>query len=274
MNIMTNKKLISLIVLSFLLLVANNTFSQRKQGYILYHKNGSVVRGIIEKQTADSIIMKTKYHNRFVFARKDMLGMNIYNLRVKPCRSYNKDASTRGIYSYSTVGLLTGNSEVLDDFTFSMQTSAGYEFNRWIGVGLGVGLEKLRTEILPFSLHLKSHILNFPRSPFVSVNIGYSIPLSKEKDSNYNYKFKYEGGFHYGVDLGIASFRSNNYALTITAGYKYQRLTEINDYGEPTPWSNPHYKEFTTYNFHKISVRIGFMFRFNRIESGEWRMEN
>ncbi len=176
------------------------------------------------------------------------------------------EISSRGFYNYNTIGFLTGNSEETDNQSFSFTTVLGYEFMPYLGVGVGLGLEKRTTEIVPFSLSIKSQILKSKLAPVVYLNAGYSVPLSKTKQDEYGgAEYDYEGGFHCGVDVGITNFKSRNYSFSITAGYSYQRLTATSetprDYVRHKPW---HFKTFKTFDFHKIAVRLGFLFRFNK----------
>lgn len=246
--------LIMLVILSWVDLSA-----QLLQQNVLYHKNGSIVRGQIIFQNTDSLKIKTTCDNVFVFAISDLT--NIRKEKFQK-RKNEKESflfeNNNGFYSYSTIGFLTGNSEFTDNFTFSFQTNFGYEFNNLLGVGIGVGIENLKTEILPVYASLKSHLFNKPSSPFISLSAGYSFPLSEKKKDDYK-EFSYEGGFNLGFDIGISTFRTNNYAFTITAGYRYQIIKETTDlyyyywYGEG--------QEKNTYEFNKIAIRIGFLFR-------------
>jgi len=247
--------LIMLVILSWVDLSA-----QLLQEDVIYHKNGSVVRGNIMIQSEDSLKIETNCNSIFVFAVKDLIG--ITQEIPKKVKTSKRNTFTvennNGFYSYSTIGLLTGNSEVTDDFTFSFHTNFGYEFNHLVGVGIGVGIENLKTEILPIYASFKSHLLNKPNSPFVSLSIGYSFPLSETK-KNENKEFTYEGGLNLGFDIGISSFRTNNYAFTITAGYRYQVINETSDLYYYYWYQEA--QEKNTYEFNKVSIRIGFLFR-------------
>ncbi len=227
---------------------------------VIYLKNGSIIRGEITKQSTDSLWLETNCNSYIILSQAEILDIKkepIENTKIISKANIMLNDS-KGLYSYTTIGMLTGNSEVIDDFTFSFQTSIGYEFNHLIGVGVGVGVEHLKTELLPVYASFKSHLLNKPNSPFVNLSVGYSFPLSNTKRKDDYTDYSYEGGFGLGLDLGISSFRTKNYAVTITAGYKYQIVKETSDlynwwYGES--------KEVNTYEFNKIAVRIGFMFK-------------
>ena len=228
---------------------------------VIYHRNGSVVRGKIIYRTQDSIRMETNCNNVFVFAT-----VNLLEIKSEPAKKKSRfvvepfsNGNSKGVYSYTSIGVLTGNSEVIDDQTFSVHTNIGYEFSQWLGVGIVVGIEHLKTEILPVYLSLKSHLFNKSNSPFVNFKIGYSFPVSKTKEKDEYIEYTYEGGLCLGFDIGVSTFRTKNYAFTITAGYQYQLIKETSDmdyyywYGAA--------KEINTYEFNKIAIRIGFLFK-------------
>ncbi len=262
----TTKHIKILVLLSLILLSYSNTCSQVQSSYILHHKNGSIVKGIIERQTNDTIVLKTKNQDIFVFARKDILDIATYKLKAKNFDYKYNAGYKQGFYNYSTIGLLSGNSVEGDKSSFTFSTNFGYEFRPWFGIGLGIGLDELHTQLLPIHIGIRSNILNFRNSPTINFKIGYAVPLSKTGENAMRKQLEYNGGFHLGFDVGVASFRSNNYAFTITAGYQYQQMSETitpKDYVPRMPWN---VKEESHFYYHKIAVRLGFLFKINKPE--------
>ncbi len=264
---MTANKYIKIFtVLGLILFSYSNIYAQAQSSYILHHKNGSIVKGIIERQTNDTIVLKTKNRNIFVFARKDVLSIETYKVRAKKFDYKYNAGYKKGFYNYSTVGLLSGNSAENEKSSFSFSTNFGYEFRHWFGIGLGVGLDELKTQLIPIHIGIRSNILNFRNSPTINFKIGYALPLNKEAKLNTNQKLEYEGGLHLGLDIGVASFRSNNYAFTITAGYEYQQMLQTitpENYVRHIPWN---VREESNFYYHKIAVRLGFLFKINKPE--------
>lgn len=234
--------------------------AQLKTNDVVYLKNGSVIRGKILEQTTEKVKIETNCDNIFVFETAEILEIKQETRSDKT--GYNENFSPggmKGFYSYSTIGLLTGNSEVTDGFTFTFQTIGGYDFGQYLGLGAGVGIEELRTEIVPVFIQIKSNLLNRTNTPSVSFQIGYSFPLNGSKTVNYN-EYKYDGGLNLGVDFGICSFRSKHRAFIISAGYHYQRLVEKIVYDYYYYWAESTVEK-NTYDFNKIAIKIGFMFR-------------
>lgn len=275
MALKTNK--ITFLMLAMSILLSTNAYSQRKVSYLVHHKNGSIVRGIIEKQTKDTIVMRTKHQNIVVFSMKDLADIKFDNVRVRNCKCFNSDTYSKGIYNYSTVGLLINTfadrSREEDNRASELdfKTSVGYEFSHWLGLGLGVGLNGYETGMIPLTFEIKSHIFHAPNSPLINLRVGYAFATNREEDDENgrfrSQKIEYSGGLNYGFDIGIARFKSNNYAFSLSAGYNYQRLVEtINSY---TGWrTNTEWKseKINRYSYHRISVRLGFFFRMKQQE--------
>lgn len=234
---------------------------------VVYLKNGSVIRGIIVNNENDSIRI-ARFRNYFnVFTagdikkiEKEEIKLSKRSLRSNIIPDY-KDLVTeyKGFYSYSTIGMLIGKSESDDANTYSFHTIAGYGFNRIAGVGLGIGVEKLKTEIIPVFVSFKSVLMERTNSPFILFQAGYSFPLSDEKKSGDQYNpatYHYTGGLNVGFDLGIYSSKHPKRAFTITAGYRYQLIEETSSVYYW--WENA--TETKTYQFNRIAVKIGFLF--------------
>lgn len=249
----------ALLIIVLVILSWADTSAQLLQQNVLYHKNGSIIRGTITFQSVDTVKIKTECDNYFVFPVADLLQLTMENKwkRSKhdiPVLEHNE----KGLYSYSTIGFLTGKSEFTDNSTFSFQTNIGYQFNHLLGAGLGVGLHYLKTELLPIVVSVRSNLLNKPSSPSINLHAGYAIPLSDSKEDDYR-KISYEGGFCFGFDIGGNTIKTKNRAFSITIGYQYQVLTEkINN-----PYGYWYYNttEKNTYQFNKIAVRVGFLFK-------------
>jgi len=225
----------------------------------IYLKNGSVIRGKILEQTSEQVKIETNCENIFVFETDQILEIKKETTSVKMNQNDSfSPKELKGFYNYSTFGLMAGNSEETKGFSFTFQTTGGYNFSQFLGVGLGVGLEELKTELVPVFFHVQSHLLNKPNTPFVDFQIGYSFPLSETKSDDYS-EYNYDGGLNLGFDFGICSYKSSHRAFSITAGYRYQLLKESRIYNYYY-WGGSTL-ETTTYEFNKIVVRLGFMFR-------------
>jgi len=253
-----NKTFRTITILSFLIVNWVGASAQLIMEDVIYLNNGSVIRGKILKNGTDSLRIETRCQNIFALAKADILKIDKEKYKVQKNQSKEQyvPKDLNGFYNITTFGLLTGKTEARDAQTYSFQTILGYSHNQYIGTGLGIGIERLQTEIIPVFLSLKSNLLKKANSPIVIFNIGYSFPLSKVKNEDYK-EYNYEGGLNIGFDIGICSFKAAKRAFLITAGYRYQLVKETSN---NTSWYYPNSTEKNTYKFNKIAIKIGFMF--------------
>jgi len=254
-----NKQKQALLILIITVFSWVDLSAQQGFEHIVYLKNGTKIHGKIIKDELDTLKIETCGGNIFVFNSSEILKKEQEQIKQSN-EDLNPDVSNKfkGFYSFSTLGMLIGKSESNDAQTYSLHTSAGFQFNHFFGIGLGLGIEKLQTEIIPTYLSVKSYLTTKENSPFLHFYIGYSVPLSKEKNTDQMYvnnTLKYNGGINVGLDIGIISFKTPNRAITITAGYRYQHVKEtgeINYYHSST--------ETNIYDFNRLAIKLGFMF--------------
>ncbi len=264
---MKNIQIIFISLCVVILLAPENTKAQ-KRAYTFHLKNGSEITGIILSRTQDSLKLKTKCRNIIIFACSEIDSLKQSTLEISPRQKrkrnkkkfrseFNKDVFKKGLYSYSTLGLLTTKLRLDENACFALHSIVGYEFKHWLGTGIGVGLESQIRTIIPIYFNLKTHFANIANSPLINFHVGYSVPL-KEKSEDDIYDYNFEGGLNWGLDLGIASFKTENYAFVLSAGYHYQRIRET---CLPHRYTWHETKKITTYSFNKIVIKIGFLFR-------------
>ena len=253
-----NKTNRTITILIFLIINWVGTSAQLIKEDVIYLNNGSVIRGKILKNGNDSLKIETHCRNIFVFKNADIIKVIKERYKVSNNQAIKQLTITqqKGFYNITTFGLLTGKTEARDAQVLSFQTILGYNYNQYLGSGLGIGIEKLQTEIIPVFLSLKSNFSNKVNSPILNFTIGYSFPLSKTKNED-NKDYHYEGGMNLGFDVGICSYKSAKRAFLITVGYRYQLVKETSN---NTSWYYPNSIEKNTYEFNKIAIKIGFMF--------------
>jgi len=252
-----NKPKQTLLFIFFAVLSWADVSAQHILEDVVYLNNGSIIRGKIVKNENDTLKIETCGRNLFVFKSSEIqkTTMELRQASKHEFREEFVSTKQKGIYSYTTLGLLIGSNT---SPTFSFQTTAGYNFNTHIGLGLGLGIENLQTEIVPVFVSFKSNLTEKANSPFFSCHIGYSFPLVKEENDDnmyYNSTSEYEGGVNVGFDVGVHSYKTQKRAFTITAGYRYQLVSETY-----TNFYNSSSIEKNIYEFNRISVKIGFMF--------------
>jgi len=174
------KKLLLLLVLPFLFTV--NAFSQKYTDYqdVVYLKNGTVIRGIIIEQIPfESIKIETKGGSVFVYTLDE-----IEKITKEPKFEQESRVST------PSIGLKKGYRGIVEfgvEYYYGARLSIinGYQFNPYVSLGLGTGLNWCYPENLyiPVFADLRVNFLNKRVSPYTSLDVGYSFALGEEASS-------------------------------------------------------------------------------------------
>jgi hypothetical protein len=239
------------------LLLANQLAAQH-QTHVLHLKNGSVLRGKIMENSTIRVGIETCCGNIFFFPAADVESIDIEQKKLQSKEGQAEDNQTKSkFYSYSTIGMILGQSDIMEGAGYSLRTSVGYEFSRFASLGFGIGIESYTAEMIPLFITHKSEFMAKENTPFVSMQFGYALPKNKKINRNY-YDFEYSGGITAGLEIGICSYRKPNRGFTISAGYQYQRLIEESTYQQ---WGGFYTTERNIYDFNKIVVKIGLLYK-------------
>jgi hypothetical protein len=115
-------------------------------------------------------------------------------------------------------GLLFGNENI----SGGLHTINGYQFNQYLGTGVGVGLNKFGNYIsLPIYASVKGYILDQKVSPFYFGDIGYGLAWSSDKENNGYTIENVKGGLYWQLGAGY-QFNFYNSSFVITLGYVNQ----------------------------------------------------
>lgn len=172
-----------------------------------------------------------------------------------------------GFYNNTDVGLLVGSSKNNLKAPFSFMSVTGYHITEQFAIGIGIGSEFLAESYIPIVLDLRYYFRNDNFSPYVFIQGGYSIATENEVDSYYNYGPIYydfssiwpgpssttlnpNGGFLINPGFGIRKMFSNNFGLTFSVSYRFQRL----NYDEN---NNSH----IDVDYNRMNIRMGIIFK-------------
>ena len=248
------KQLLPLLALLCLVLPAA---AQQKKQEVIYLKNGSVIRNIREMEHADSLIrVRTADGSVFIFGPGDLARMNF-----EPRQSLYKTAGY--LFSFE-LGVLAGRQSPRTQFgtvreavtSISFAVVNGYRFNRFIGTGLGVGLDAYQEGVMtPIFIRATGNLLNARFSPVYAVDAGYgfySPVFNDQPRSTFTYRFS--GGLMGNAAGGVQVFLGRDIALYTMLGYRLQQ-------GRFEYSSEPlESKEVEKILFRRLSLRIGFSF--------------
>ena len=126
---------------------------------------------------------------------------------------------------YNTIGLGT----VLlpsSGFSFSGQIENGYQFNSHLGVGLGIGYERIFGKpYLPVSLNFNYRILDRKVSPFVSGSFAYEMEMNRLNNIHKN------AGWSTGLQVGAWFTINKHFSIKTSLGYRRLVRSPYEDFG-------------------------------------------
>ena len=98
----------------------------------------------------------------------------------------------------------------------------GYQFNRYLGTGFGIGMNKFGNYIsLPIYATVKGYIKDSKICPFYFGDVGYGFAWRNEKEGNGYMSDNVKGGLYWQLGAGY-QFNFYKSALVITLGYVNQ----------------------------------------------------
>ncbi len=127
----------------------------------------------------------------------------------------------KGGYVLSTgLDVLTGESVT----TFRLWVVNGYQFNRKVSAGLGVGFAYYNDplSLLPLFIDFKYQFPGDNLHPFLFLKSGYNISLLTDRDATVN---SHSGGFLLNPGLGLQFETSEELAWYVTAGFNLDKAT-------------------------------------------------
>lgn len=207
-------------------------------------RNGSIYRGtIIEKIPTQHVLFKTMDGRQMTFPMDEVKRAKMnFSSKVKIARPPVEVKN--GYFNNTDVGVMFGAEGwggISARPTINMVN--GYQFGRYsVGAGLGFATFQ-RQHYMPLFADARVYLREKEAfSPYLAVQAGYSIGLSKEYEY-YPYSFdlvaepekQRANGLYGGVQLGIRKYTSNKFGYNISMGGRLQRNSvEYTDW----LWSN------------------------------------
>lgn len=166
----------------------------------------------------------------------------------------------KGFYNLSSVALLFGQGQNGFLPIPSLSTVNGWQFNKHLYTGLGVGYEYYEWSVLPVFADVKYMLDMEGLAPFGSIKMGYAFPLTKPYENYNGYGInEYNGGFQINPEIGFSIPLSSRSSFVFSLGYHFQQLSykEDNYYW----WgADTRYETIVHTDYNRITFRAGFMF--------------
>lgn len=260
-------------ILAFFVLLSANVLAQTNaKPAMIYLDDGSQLRVIILAHSGDGI-----YHLQMTNGTE----MKIAESRVvrveKNVGDYfifrdGRKVLTRGWYTSFGFHTLTAEraSRWWDDNRWSLgaQFSVGKQFNRYLGVGAGVGLDVHEQFFMPLHLELNGMLVKSPEKLKAQGKTGRRFPIIYQLQTGYNLaveeilfdpndvmneKIKGSWLLYPSIGLMIPSRKGSNFRIDF--GYKFQRYTRNFE----SSW-NENWEQKDVILLKSFAIRTGWVF--------------
>jgi len=252
-------KLFNLIIL-FVISSVFNSYAQIDRKALIVLNNGNKIKGAVIESYNDKTLKATvDGYNEFII-RYDL----IKRISFKGSGKIEKDFEDK-IGTVPTIKTESFYHEIRGELLFGeentsggMQTINGYQFNRYLGTGLGLGLNKFGNYLtMPIYAQVKGYLYDKKVSPFYFGDIGYGFAWKTKNADDYFDVSNVNGGLYWQLGLGY-QINFYNSAMTFSFGYINQDSTAEYTYFRPWDISDVEVTEDRV--LRRFAVSVGFIF--------------
>jgi len=243
-------------------------------------KDGSVFEGVIKKYIeGDKLILQLNSNITKTIKDKHIKQIvSSHNATIPQNNSFESDVSNNGfsynnkLYFEANYAMLMGKSAYVTnanleekvneiDRGMGVQLVGGYQINRWIGAGIGVGADYYYLDsgetILPVFADLRGHLTKNVVSLMYKAQAGYGFAL---KDDEQN-MIDATGGIMLYPALGLHFSTKTNVNFTLDFGYKFQKANYVyNIENVPDWWNMANVSVENDLVYNRFAVRAGVIF--------------
>ena len=229
-----------------IIIIALLTFTTTKQicaqtDKVYLHNETRLMGKIVYYKPNDSIKIELKNGQILAFSDKEVKKIIMGELKAE--KPYN--FKERGFYNATYFNTLFGKTSYQygggkTQLGIGVQNISGFQFNRWIGAGLGIGLDEYYTAsdatVLTIFGEIRGYLTPDNHAFYYSVASGVGFPLKEKMDNILNIT-GYKGGFMFQPAIGLRFGASAKFNFFADIGTKFQHIS----YDQITGSEN-HYK--------------------------------
>lgn len=199
------------ILFAFFILISTLAFSQKSVD-VIHLKNGSIIRGTIIEQVPNE------------FIKVETLDRSVYTYKMDEIEKFTKEASyvskENSGYQFGYRGIVeTGFQVGVGDFRndrVKVNVINGIQINPHLYIGQGLGFRYyIESDVVavPIFVDIRTHFINKKISPYLSLDIGYTLNASDD----------FSGMGLIVAPTAGASFKfTKNFGLLVGLGYEMQ----------------------------------------------------
>lgn len=224
----------------FLSLTINAACLHAQRDKVILYGDSKFVGKLIFYRPGDSVQLQLRNGEMVTFPQRMVKKVVMEEPKAEKIYSFKE----RGIYNASYFNLSFGKSSYLygsnaSHLGVAFENITGFQFNRLIGAGLGIGLDNFyATEndanVLSIFGEARGYLSRQNRSPYYSFSSGVGFPLVNKKD-NVNLNLTgHRGGLMVHPAIGLRFGGSSKINFFADIGAKYQRIyyNQINNRSE------------------------------------------
>ncbi len=225
-----------------------------------YNKRGNIIletpNRYLQEIHARSIARVSIYS--FVSAKAAKKGAQIRSESpADPCdKPYN--FKEKGLYNVTYGSGLAGiGYNNITEIGFGINHIVGYQWNRGIGTGIGIGLENFSADnangslLFPVYAEIRGYLSPKRWSPYYSLSAGYGIATKDEERGLTGAK----GGFRLHPAFGVRMGARDDVNFLFDVGYVFQKVELTRIYNT---WSRDSVIQDIWYK--RLSIRLGIIF--------------
>lgn len=204
---------------------------------IIYLKDGSCLKGTVLNKTEAGDLHLQLFNGSELFLENDLISQVKTETRKQNYLQSGFSQASRGLYygiHLNFLGAKGARQEWEPEarrYGAGAHIVGGYRFNRFIGVGLGLGFDGYGDYFVPLMLDLRGIALKKRISPVYAFQAGYGFPAGGEPDANGEFvTVEREGGMMIYPSVGVRFETRRNVAFIFDVGAKLQNMTKSRQY--------------------------------------------
>jgi len=242
-------------------LLTAQTYTESK----VYLKGGQTLEGkLLSYQQGVGLSIQTEKKKPVEVPEKAVHRVVQRTYLVAPARQSSKNTAEvekvayafkeRGMYNSIYFSSLNGQEGDEFKIGFGIHNVTGYQFNRLLGIGLGIGLDSYSfidgENLYPIFLEGRGYLTKSKVAPYYSLSAGYGFLFGLDDGT----VTETEGGAMGRAAIGVRLGANSGSNVLIDAGYQLQEayFRRVSD--------NTGETEETTVLYNRIAIRVGLIF--------------
>ena len=189
---------------------------------VLYHSNGSVIRGkLLSQGPGGSIRILNHSGDIWSFSPEEVDSVKSEKVFNYEAFIFNQDGME---FSLSAdLFMRSQGSTIGKPIVPGINLGTYYRKNSFFSGGIEAGINIYEWMVLPVTASLRIRTSERTASPFLRANVGYSFPL-EERSDDADYSFDSKGGLNASAGMGFEKIINKDIAFIISIAYHYQAL--------------------------------------------------